>query len=658
MHRTFFFFLVGALLAAGRLDAGAVTCSAVSLVSRDTSAHTARVRVTVAWEDSWRNDLPGAERDEPFNHDAVWLFFKYRIGTSAWRHARLGARATDHTTVAGGRDAALTPSADGTGIFVARAANGRGRFAPGELELTWNYGATGVPDDASPLLHAFALEMVLVPEGSFFVGDGSRGTNGRFHAGGSPESPYQVTAAAPRFGNTTGGVWADSTLTNLPTGVPGPAPWDNPTGTLGTAWPTGFAAFFSMKYELTQGQYADFLNHLTPSQAAAHFPTPDDISGAGTVRPDNYRYTIGNNGGTYTAAAPNYGNNWMMWEDGIAYADWAGLRPLTEWEYEKTGRGPLPAVTGEYAWGTTTIVPVTGFNGADGGGVETPRPANSNTSYSPTTQNRPLLGPYRAGLFEGNNTRELRGAGYYGALDLSGNVVEQVVNLSSPSGRAFTGNHGDGEIGSDGRASDVASWPRVPANATGAFSATYGFGFRGGDFYNPELDLRLSSRNVASFGGSRRLFGLGFRAGRTAPVATPDSGRTATMTNLSTRAFVGTGGDILIPGIVVAGTAPKTILVRAVGPGLSQFGVTGVLADPRVSLFQGSSLLASNDDWEANPDRAAIDVATTQVGAFALQPRSKDAALLVTLRPGSYTVQVSGVGGATGVALVEVYALE
>lgn len=141
-----------------------------------------------------------------------------------------------------------------------------------------------------------------------------------------------------------------------------------------------------MKYELTQGQYADFLNHLTPSQAAACFPTPDDISGAGTMCPDKYRYTISNNGGTYTAAAPGYGNNWMMWEDDIAYADWAGLRPLTEREYEKTGRGPLPALASEYAWGTTTIVPVTGFNGTDGSGVASwPRvPANATGAFSAT----------------------------------------------------------------------------------------------------------------------------------------------------------------------------------------------------------------------------------------------------------------------------------
>jgi formylglycine-generating enzyme required for sulfatase activity len=652
-------FVVIALSLAGRLAASAITVTPVSLVSRSPGTHTARVRLAVAWDSSWRNDLPGTGRAEPFNFDAAWLFLKYRVGSGAWQHARLSARPLDHAAVALNAGATLTPATDGAGVFVYRAANGQGRFAPGELELTWDYGASGVADDAPVTLHCFALEMVLIPEGAFFVGDGSPTTNGRFHAGGRPGTPYQVAAAAPRFANDSGGLWADNTLTNLPTGVPGPSPWDNPGGSLGEAWPTGYAAFFSMKHEITQGQYAEFLNHLTLTQAAARFPTDADFTGAGTVRPGNYRFTITNAGDLYIAAAPSYANNWMTWEDGIAYADWSGLRPMTEFEYEKAGRGPLPAVAGEYAWGTTTIAPVSGFNGTDGSGTETPQPANANTSLSPTTQNRPLLGPYRVGLFEGNATREQRGAGYYGVLDLSGNVVEQAVNLSSPGGRAFTGNHGDGSIGADGRARDVPSWPRIPVNAIGAFSASYGFGFRGGDFYNPELDLRLSSRNVASFGGARRLFGLGFRAVRTAPLGTPAStGGASRLVNLSTRAFVGTGGDILIPGIVIGGTAPKTILVRAVGPTLAAFGVSGVLADPRVSILQDQTTLATNDDWETNPNLPAVAVATAQVGAFALQPRSKDAALIITLRPGAYTAQVAGAANSTGIALIEIYECE
>jgi hypothetical protein len=115
---------------------------------------------------------------------------------------------------------------------------------------------------------------------------------------------------------------------------------------------------------------------------------------------------------------------------------------------------------------------------------------------------------------------------------------------------------------------------------------------------------------------------------------------------------VGTGGDILIAGFTISGTEPKRILVRGVGPTLATLGVTGTLADPKLELIrQGTTTpMASSDDWD--PTLAPVFSA---VGAFALTPGSKDAALLVTLPPGGYTAQISGVGNTTGVAIVEVY---
>lgn len=128
----------------------------------------------------------------------------------------------------------------------------------------------------------------------------------------------------------------------------------------------------------------------------------------------------------------------------------------------------------------------------------------------------------------------------------------------------------------------------------------------------------------------------------------------ARLTNLSARTQVGTGGDILIAGFVIGGTTSKTLLVRAIGPTLGTFGVTGALVDPRLDLYTGSTLVQSNDNWGG---ASALTSAFGSVGAFALSPTSRDSALLVTLQPGSYTAQVSGVGNTTGVALVEVYEL-
>lgn len=122
--------------------------------------------------------------------------------------------------------------------------------------------------------------------------------------------------------------------------------------------------------------------------------------------------------------------------------------------------------------------------------------------------------------------------------------------------------------------------------------------------------------------------------------------------NLSTRGQVGTGSNLLIAGFVVAGSTPKQVLVRAVGPSLASFGVAGALIDPQLELYQGATRVASNDNWSGD---AAIQTAAAQVGAFALTPASFDSALLMRLEPGSYTAQVSGVAGRTGIALIELY---
>jgi hypothetical protein len=121
---------------------------------------------------------------------------------------------------------------------------------------------------------------------------------------------------------------------------------------------------------------------------------------------------------------------------------------------------------------------------------------------------------------------------------------------------------------------------------------------------------------------------------------------------------VGTGGDLLIAGFVVQGEAPKRVLIRAVGPGLNAFGVGGTLVDPQLSLYlQGTPApIQQNDNWGADATAATQIAATSKaVGAFDLAPGSKDSAMIATLAPGAYTAQVSGVGGASGVALVEIY---
>lgn len=127
--------------------------------------------------------------------------------------------------------------------------------------------------------------------------------------------------------------------------------------------------------------------------------------------------------------------------------------------------------------------------------------------------------------------------------------------------------------------------------------------------------------------------------------------------NISARAFVGSGAAVQITGFIVAGTSSKTILIRASGPSLASLGIAGALADPNVALYDGKGrLVASNDNWDADEiEGAAIAAAAQTVGGFAWPQGSLDAALLVTVAPGSYTVVVRGAADERGIALVEVY---
>ena len=132
-------------------------------------------------------------------------------------------------------------------------------------------------------------------------------------------------------------------------------------------------------------------------------------------------------------------------------------------------------------------------------------------------------------------------------------------------------------------------------------------------------------------------------------------GSASRLANASSRSSLTAADGVLISGFVITGTTNGSLLVRGVGPALTQFGVTGALADPIVSLYDGTGrMVANNDNWTAT----SLVSSASSVGAFALVAGSKDAALTVTLTPGAYTAQVSGATGTTGGALLEIYELK
>lgn len=134
-------------------------------------------------------------------------------------------------------------------------------------------------------------------------------------------------------------------------------------------------------------------------------------------------------------------------------------------------------------------------------------------------------------------------------------------------------------------------------------------------------------------------------------IATSD----ARLVNLSTRGEVGKGDEILIAGFNLYGLATRKLLIRAVGPGLMSSGVAGVLRDPALQIYHGKTAIAENDNWSEAKNGTTIEVVGRELGAFPIERGSRDAAALVELAPGAYTVHVRGVNDTTGVALVEIY---
>jgi hypothetical protein len=192
------------------------------------------------------------------------------------------------------------------------------------------------------------------------------------------------------------------------------------------------------------------------------------------------------------------------------------------------------------------------------------------------------------------------------------------------------------------------------------------------DFTNPVITALTTSSYGSQIGFSNRegaAAGSSISDGsqvtiKSVSVSTPSP----QLINVSTRGFVGTGAQVIIGGFVVSSAANETVLIRGVGPALAALGVTGSLATPQLMLSDSSGrTIATNTGWGnssvlgSSPVQATIQTATSANfaagGAFALTTGSADSAMVAVLPPGSYTAEVSGVGSATGIALVEVYQL-
>ena len=464
-----------------------ITSNANNLQISGTAVSGSNISFNVSWDNSWNASLA------PSNWDAVWIFVKYQdCATRQWYHATIAT--TGNSTVS---PLQVDLVSDAKGVFLRRSAVGGGNIASTAVTLALNIPA------GTYNYKVYGVEMVHIPQGDFQVGDGTSVAT---------YNSITINAAAQSGGLST------ATLGGSSAAVP-------------ATFPMGYNAFYSMKYEMTQEQYVEFLNTLTYDQQKER-TSIDPISAAGTgafTTGGQYRNGIEiltpgnnntlpavfvcdatNNSVNDTNDGQNVAMNWISWADLTAYLDWAALRPMTEMEFEKICRGPLPRVAGEYPWGTTDFSP------SHSGLVTNPLQANETIatvvngrsvfSASPTITGT-AYGPVRVGIFAtGSTGRASSGAAYYGVMEMAGNVWERVVNTSNASGVAFTGVLGDGNLTVLGDA-DVANWP-APATAIGA-------GSRGNGYYNVNANSsRTSDRTSVSTVPSSRTYTVGGRGVR------------------------------------------------------------------------------------------------------------------------------------------------
>jgi formylglycine-generating enzyme required for sulfatase activity len=458
------------LLASGRLQANAIT---LSNFSYNQGAQT--VTYNIQWQNSWRLDSTAL----PFNWDAAWVFVKFRPcgapASVAWTHGKVDPGAANSF-------GSLQPVAfggaqyfpDSAGVMLRRQTNG---LFGNAAVTTVTMRIANLPTTGQFDIKVFGIEMVFVPQGNYALGSVTNSNAFAATTVGSDLTPITISTenAVTVFAHNLGGV--------------------NGTVALPAAYPKGNAAFYVMKYEISEQQYGGFMNTITSIAQGARYPgnlgnSRNELSATGTY-PNIYQST-----------RPDRAQNYLGWDDVMAYLDWAALRPISELEYEKVCRGLNPVVTDEYAWGSTNIVQLTSVSTPENGTeVSLITTANAHYNFAFLTGGDGGNGPVRVGIFAlpTSTTRDGAGAAYYGVMEMSGNLWEPCVavrNETSNAGAvAFTRNPGDGYLTATG-AANVAGWPNVVA-------ATQGWIRRGGAWGTSNTSLRTSDRSAFTWNGTR-----------------------------------------------------------------------------------------------------------------------------------------------------------
>lgn len=414
---------------------------------------------TIKWDNSWY------VTSGPSNWDAVWVFVKRQTcltGTSSpWIHAQLATSGQSVT----GSELQVDMVSDNAGVFIRRSVAGIGNITEATVTLTL---ASAINGDN---IGIFGMEMVNIPQGQFYIGDGSQ----NYHAftDGASTNPKLIDATVQNTGLGNASNYNNQNLGS--------------TVDLPNTFPTGYNSFYCMKYEITAGQYVAFLNTLSYAQQLRmqrdYQPntTPPDspigtkfhcwpcgnnspnivisVSGQNTtqISPAVYANDLNENGifnededGAALGVALNLKNF-------FAFLDWAAIRPMTEFEYEKVCRGPLNPVYLEYSWGSTDFL--NNYNVINYGS-----PSATNTNSGLGMANLGTNRIYRAGMSaKATSNRSTAGASYYGVLDMTGNLWESCIGGWSCDYSDFTNTNGDGNLFENGDSinngsANVLSW--------------------------------------------------------------------------------------------------------------------------------------------------------------------------------------------------------
>ncbi len=397
------------------------------------------------------NVTTGTSTNNGAYNTADWVFIKFSTmsgNDGTWNHATLTGGIV-------GAGATLTTPSDKKGVYLNHAIVSS--YWTAGTTVTWDFGADGV-DGKSAIVKVFAIAMVKVPTGSYVhnVNGGNGGSNN--YGNGS-----EATVTGP--GTVTG-----TGTNNLPNGAP-------------VGWPNGYNSFYIGRYEITQGQYADFLNTIPEALASTRFASNTD-AGHNMTNAGSYP-------SKYAAVDRNTAKNYISFLDAWTYYSWAALRPMTVMEFEKAGRDLAPDRR-IYPWGTTSVPATTTYIPPNEGATAVRLYLNYNNSGSGKVMN---VGRYLSGdLYR---TAEQTGASPWGIADLSGNLFETAISCLWTNSVPLNG---------DGTTTYPITWPAPGSSAITRL---------GGSWANDASPIQISGRSGDSYTDQNRNYDVGTRAART-----------------------------------------------------------------------------------------------------------------------------------------------